>query len=110
VRELIHPPGDPYAVTAKWIQQNVPSKSSVWVVPDFATYPLMYHAPEPAYAWQLTWPPAKPEFNQLPALHFIGRLAPDYIVAFGPATRLAQESIASWNQPGIHYELSATLD
>ena len=110
VKELIHPPGDPFAVTAKWIEENVAGQASVWVVPDYATYPLMYHAPKPVYAWQLTWPPAKEEFKQLPPVHFIGQVAPDYIVAFGPATRLAQDSIASWNRPEVQYALIHTID
>src|SRR5207253_654838 len=72
VRELWKPPGDPYTVAAEWIQQNVREKESVWVVPDYATYPLMFHAPAPTYAWQLTWPPAKEEFKGLAPIHFIG--------------------------------------
>jgi len=108
--ELIHPPGDPFTVTAQWIEQHVPEQASVWVVPDYATYPLMYHAPKPTYAWQLTWPPAKEEFRQLAPVHFIGQVAPEYIVAFGPATKLAQDSIASWNRPEIQYGLATTID
>jgi hypothetical protein len=109
-RELTQPPGDPFAAAVEWIQQNIRENESVWVVPDYATYPLMYHAPAPVYAWQLTWPPAKEEFKSLPPVHFIGREAPQYIVAFGPANNLARESIASWNRPEIQYSLVATLD
>jgi hypothetical protein len=110
VRELVRPPEDPFSVAAKWIRENVREKESVWVVPDYATYPLMFHVAAPIYAWQLTWPPAKEEFKGLPAIHFIGREAPQYIVAFGPASQLARESIASWNRPEIQYSLVASLD
>jgi hypothetical protein len=102
-RELAAPPGDPYTVAANWIRENFRERESVWVVPDFAAYPLMFHAPAPTYAWQLIWPPAKEEFKSLAPIHFIGQEAPDYIVAFGPATKLAQEAIASWNRPEIQY-------
>ena len=110
VQELIHPPGDPFTVTVKWIKHNVAERASVWVVPDYAAYPLMYHAPNPTYAWQLTWPPVKEEFKQLAPIHFIGQVPPEYIVAFGPATELARDSIASWNRPELQYALVATID
>jgi hypothetical protein len=110
VRELARPPGDPYTVAATWIREHVREKESVWVVPDFATYPLMFHAPAPIYAWQLTWPPAREEFKALAPIHFIGREAPTYIIGFGPATALARESMATWNRPEIQYAPVATLD
>ena len=110
MQELIHPPGDPFTVTVKWIKHNVAERASVWVVPDYAAYPLMYHAPNPTYAWQLTWPPVKEEFKQLAPIHFIGQVPPEYIVAFGPATELARDSIASWNRPELQYALVATID
>ena len=110
VIEIVHPPTDPYTATVGWIRQNVHERESVWVVPDYATYPLMFHAPAPTYAWQLTWPPAKPEFTNLPAIHFIGRVPPQYIVGFGPATKLAADSIVSWNRPDLHYSQIGTID
>ena len=36
-----------------WINENVQPGQSVWVYPDYMTYPLMYHAPHALYAWQL---------------------------------------------------------
>jgi hypothetical protein len=110
VQELLDPPGDPYTATVAWLRANVRAQESVWVLPDFATYPLMFHAPGPTYAWQLTWPPAKEEFKGLAPIHFIGQVPPQYIIGFGPATDLARQSIASWNRPEIQYAQVATID
>ena len=43
--ELLDPPGDPFTPTAEWINRNAADGASIWVVPDYAMYPLMYHAP-----------------------------------------------------------------
>ena len=66
----------------EWVDHHVAPGQSIWVWPDFMTYPLMYHAPQAVYAWQLPMPPAG-EFKNLPSIHFIGLEAPDYILAFG---------------------------
>jgi len=96
--------------TAHWLKQNVAPGQSVWVAaPDYALYPLMYHAPHPQYAWQLNDPPPV-QFADLPDSHFLGRQPVDYIVAFGPS------GLATWDvvEPqlaarGWNYELTARL-
>src|SRR5271166_1776106 len=85
-KELISPPSDPYTETAKWINENVRENASIWVLPDYMAYPLIYHAPMPIYAWQLGWPP-EPQFRDLPEVHFQSRIPPDYIICFGPVVR-----------------------
>ncbi|PWU10022.1 MAG: hypothetical protein C5B50_26145 [Verrucomicrobia bacterium] len=110
LQELITPPGDPYSVAAQWIEKNVADKESLWVMPDFATYPLMYHAPAPTYAWQLDWPPTKEEFRRLDPSYFFWRVPPKYIIAFGPATDLVRQALASWNRPELAYKQIATID
>jgi len=55
--ELLSPVPDPYSFALKWINAVVPEGSSIWVVPDSMVYPLMYHAPQCVYAWQLPSPP-----------------------------------------------------
>jgi dolichyl-phosphate-mannose-protein mannosyltransferase len=82
IRELLQPPGDPYSVAARWINAHVAPGRSVLVLPDFMTYPLMYHAPHAVYAWQFADPP-QPQFQGLPPIQFTGQVPPDYIVAFG---------------------------
>jgi hypothetical protein len=109
IRELVSPPVDPYSVAARWINEHVASGQSIWVLPDYMVYPLIYHAPGPIYAWQLPAPPAG-QFKDLPPIQFRGLVAPDYILAFGPSAGLARETIQAWNQPGLDYSLVATLD
>ena len=83
VSELRSPHPSSYAVVADWIEQNVRDEQPVYVVPNFATYPLMFHAPHALYAWQLVWP-AEPQFARLDPIHFFGRKSPDYMIVFGP--------------------------
>jgi hypothetical protein len=82
IHELIEPPGDPYSAAARWINANVLPGRSVLVLPNFMTYPLMYHAPHAIYAWQLA-DPHQPQFRDLAPIHFAGQVPPDYVVAFG---------------------------
>jgi len=108
-KELISPPSDPYTETAKWINEQVRENASVWVLPDYMTYPLIYHAPKAIYAWQLGWPP-EPQFRGLPAVHFWGRVPPDYIICFGPVVRDVIGLLQNWAGSGIQYKHAATID
>ena len=105
VRELASPSGDPYRTAAEWISFHVPAQASVWVLPDYACYPLMFHAPQAVYAWQLR-PEQKNEeqFKNLPDIHFQGLVAPDYIVAFGPSVVQIRELMGQWFMQGMHYQ------
>jgi hypothetical protein len=108
VGELIHPPAEPYTPTADWINEHVPEGGSVWVLPDYATYPLMFAAPGALYAWQLPWPP-RADFDNLPPIHFIGQQPPDYIVAFGPSVSQMVQTIQNWNRDDVSYRQVATI-
>ena len=88
VGELLHPPNDPYTQTADWINTHLAYGESIWVVVDYQTSPLMYHAPRAVYAWQLTPPPAA-QFAGLDPIQFRGQGLPDYILAAGPAVPYA---------------------
>jgi Dolichyl-phosphate-mannose-protein mannosyltransferase len=107
--ELAHPPPEPYTPAAQWINAHVPDGESVWVAPDIATYPLMFHAPRALYAWQFDWPP-RPDLASLPPIHFIGQQPPDYIVAFGPWLGAVRQVLTNWNHPDVTYAQVATLD
>ncbi len=104
-RELLTPPQEPYSPVAQWIRSNVPNGESVWVLPDYMAYPLMFHAPNALYAWQLR-PDQKNEkqFNRLPDIHFQGIVSPDYIVVFGPTVIQIRAMLEKWNWMGVHYE------
>jgi hypothetical protein len=108
VGELLHPPPEPYTPAAQWINDHVPEGDSVWVLPDYATYPLMFQAPRALYAWQLSWPP-RPDFADLPRIHFLGQEPPDYLVAFGPGLNEMAQALQQWNRPDVHYEHLATI-
>ena len=110
MRELFLPSGDPYRAAADWISFHVPSQASVWVLPDYACYPLMFHAPQAVYAWQLR-PEQKNEeqFKNLPDIHFQGLIPPDYIVVFGPSVVQIRKLISQWSMQGTNYQEVARL-
>lgn len=103
--ELLSPPEEPYTPAAKWINQNVPKGASIWVLPDYMTYPLMFHAPDAVYAWQLRPDQKKEEqFKDLPDIHFQGLVSPDYIVVFGPSVIQIRELLQRWKSMGVQYD------
>lgn len=81
--ELWSPPPEPFTPVADWIRKNVRSGESVFVLPQHMAYPLMFHAPQAVYAWQLPDPPAK-GLEGLPPIHYVRRVLPDYIILFAP--------------------------
>jgi hypothetical protein len=107
--ELSLPQTEPYTPTAQWINDHVPDGKSVWVLPYYAAYPLMFHAPRALYAWQLSWPPP-PGLAGLPRIHFIGQEPPDYVIAFGPSLDLLARFLQQWNRPDVHYQPVQTLN
>jgi hypothetical protein len=109
VGELRQPPTDPYQVAANWINAHVVPRESIWVLPGYMAYPLMFHAPKAIYAWQLTAPPAT-QFLNLPAIHFQGIEPPDYVLAFGPIVQQVAAELGGWRKAGVHYEHAATLN
>ena len=108
--ELITPPDEPYTPTSQWISCHVAKDSSIWVLPDYMTYPLMFHAPNAIYSWQLD-PKQKEEaqFSHLPDIHFRGVVMPDYIVAFGPVVQQVRQYISQWATQGFRYDEEARL-
>ena len=105
--ELLHPPLDPYKPTAEWIRQNIPPRASVWVAPGEMAYPLMFHAPQPTYAWQLGSPP-QPAFQALEPIHFYGQEPPDYFIEFGARKERLKE--LERVSPRAPYERVAVID
>jgi hypothetical protein len=82
LRELKTPPPDPYRAVSGWINTNLPPDASILVLPQYATYPLMFHSPQEVYAWQLNYPPSS-QFKSFPKINFNGLAAPRYILIFG---------------------------
>ncbi|MBN1347441.1 MAG: glycosyltransferase family 39 protein [Phycisphaerae bacterium] len=84
LRELRSPPPSTYQAVSQWIDRNVTQGQSIWVLPNYATYPLMFLSRKPVYAWQLAWPP-QDQFKSLDEIHFFGRKPPDFVIVFGPS-------------------------
>jgi hypothetical protein len=83
-KELENPPGEPFSPTAAWMKQYLPQDATVLVIPQYATYPLMFLSPQFVFAWQLSDPPAA-QFQALPAIDFAHRVWPQFVVLFGRA-------------------------
>ncbi len=108
-RELADPPDEPYGPVAAWINAHVPAGSSVLVGPRYAAYPLMFYAPQVVYAWQFDGLP-RPEYANLPPIHFVGRVAPDYLVTYGPYLAKVSDVIEGMRLPNTRYVPVATLN
>ena len=109
-RELARPQAEPYTPAIAWVHAHVPPGASVLVSPDWMAYPLMFRAPGPTYAWQLTDPP-RADFATVADVHVHGRVPPDYLVEFGSqkpddGVKLA---MAELSRRGVRYEPVATL-
>lgn len=107
--ELLNPPNDPYTEAAKWINANIGAKQTIWTLPFYTTYPLMYHAPKALYAWQISYPP-EAQFQALDPIHFRGVVAPDYIIAFGRVGREDFQLFRELKSRGGGYDAPQTLD
>ena len=96
---------------ASWVAKNIPADSSIWVLPEHMAYPLMFHAPEAVYAWQLNAiQRMEGQFSKLPPIHFKGVKMPDYIIVFGPLVVQVREMLKQWKTEGVHFENISTID
>lgn len=82
IGQLFDPPTECYSSTSNWLNANISPSQSVLVLPQIATYPLMFHSPQMVYAWQLPDPPPK-QFEGFDSIQYEGRIDPNYIVIFG---------------------------
>ena len=105
VGELVEPADDPYGAVSDWLKKNTAEGTTVLVLPDYATYPLMFHAPHVTYAWQLgDRQRYDPQFASLSDINFKGIVPPDYIVGFGPHRAQAVTVCAVLAQRGCKCE------
>jgi hypothetical protein len=111
IKELVDPQKEPYTKTTQWINKNIEFGESIWVLPDYMTYPLMFHAPKAVYAWQLN-PNQRHEsqFSELSPIHFKGLKLPDYIVVFGPMVVQVREMLKEWKKQGVIFTQISTVD
>lgn len=106
--ELVAPQRSAYRETADWLEQHVTPGSQVWVLPDFGIYPLIFHAPQMHYMWQLRQD-QQSAYPSLPPFHFKGLGVPDVIVAFGPEVNLARSVVRQLVQRGVEFEPEVRL-
>jgi len=107
-KELVHPNPEPYTAASDWIKKNVRNGETIWVVPEYMMYPLMFSAPHAIYAWQLDNPPRE-QFKNLPPIHFKGVVPPDYLIAFGPVSTQLRALMKTWRKQGLVYTEAANL-
>lgn len=88
---------------AQWVNKNIPAESTVLVFPEYMMYPLMFHAPQAVYAWQLE-NGFEPQFANLDDIHFRGRRAPDYLIVFGPDSSDVRFHLQTLFQGRISYQ------
>lgn len=106
--ELYEPQQEPYTPVAAWINTHVTDGQSVYVQPGFMNYPLMFHAGKALYAWQLA-DPVKPEYAHVDDALIQGRVAPDYLIAFGPYRKSIEQTQAQLAARGVVYEQIDTV-
>jgi len=109
INELRAPPPEPYAPVSEWINQHVPVGGTVFVSPNYATYPLMFHAPRARYAWQLD-NRNDPQFANLSPFLFKGEEMPDYLIGFGPFVNELGRQLQTYNHLNTRYQLVAVVD
>jgi hypothetical protein len=107
IKELYVGRPTPTQTAIDWIDANVQPGQSIFVSPEYMTYPLMYHAPQAVYAWQLK-PPPEGQFRELPPIHFAFATPPDYLLCFGRRP-YPVEILKRYGQQKIEYRLVKTL-
>ncbi len=107
-RELLSPSVEPYAPVAAFINQTIPSRATVYVTPDMCVGPVMWNASKATYVWQVNDPP-RADYRSLPEIYFKGRIAPDYLIAFGPFDDEVQHWRTELAKRGVEYEPMATI-
>jgi hypothetical protein len=105
--ELVRPIDEPYTPAARWLRENAADRATVWVLPDYCAYPLMFHAPRQQYAWQL--PAPEGQFASLDAINFKGRVPPEFLVLFGPVRGELAPLLQEWRLQGIDYRVVEEL-
>ena len=80
--ELVRPQDQAYRAASAWLNTYAKPLETVYILPEFAMYPLMFHSPQQVYAWQFS-PDKRREYPMLPAANFKGAITPDIVVIFG---------------------------
>ncbi|MDF9827428.1 uncharacterized SAM-binding protein YcdF (DUF218 family) [Ereboglobus sp. PH5-10] len=109
IGELRTPPEEPFKPTSEWINKNIPEGKTVFVAPNYAAYPLMFHAPKATYAWQLNDRLQKQYINLKPPL-IKGEEMPDYLIGFGPYVNELKYNLQKYGDPNARYQIVEKID
>ena len=109
VEELFVPQVTSTEAAVDWINDNIHNGESIWVVPDYMGYALIYHAPQAVYAWQLRSPPQK-QFEGLPAINFSQRVPADYFIVYGTYKVQVDRIVSFLKSQGWDYQVIKVLD
>lgn len=107
--ELRNPQRSAYKEVSEYLSRNIRPSSLAYVLPEFATYPLMFHAPSLRYMWQFS-DDKKSEYPMLPETHFQWHGIPDALVGFGPAIQQIRAIAAHFERQGVHFAPEVWLD
>lgn len=108
LHELARPQRSAYAEASAWLNANVPPGRLAFALPDYATYPLMFHAPRLRYMWQFD-DDKRASYPMLAEHNFRFHGIPDVIVAFGHDVVEARKLVAYLTRPNVHYEPEVRL-
>jgi hypothetical protein len=109
LKELKDPPRQAYREAAEWLNTHAAPGSKVAVTPAFGLYPLMFHAPNLVFMWQLD-PARRAEYPMLPDAHFRFLDVPDYFVSFGPEVNWVRGAMGQMSAQGLHFAPEIRLD
>ncbi|AWI08827.1 ArnT family glycosyltransferase [Ereboglobus luteus] len=104
VKELKNSPEDPYRKTSNWINENLKTNATAWVLPRHMVFPLLFHSPQLTYAWQVPYPPVAKQYENLPRPFYKGLELPDYIICFGPSIIEVAKFIQKNRLPYAHIQ------
>ena len=104
IKEIKNPPEDPYKKTSNWINENIKTNATAWVLPGHMVFPLLFHSPQLTYAWQVPYPPVAKQYENLPRPFYRGLDLPDYIICFGPSIAEAVKFIQHNKLPYAHVQ------
>ena len=109
VGELQAPQRSAYREATDWLNAHVPAGSTVFAMPDYAAYPIVFHSPGLQLMWQLRQD-QRATYPMLGEHHFKYLGTPDVIVAFGPDVHRARGLVAQLSARGVPYEPEVRLD
>lgn len=109
LKELAYPQRSAYEAVSHWLNSQTASSKLVLVQPDYAVYPLQFHAPQHRYMWLLR-PDQRPDYPTLPDYVFRDQGVPDIVVAFGADVGNVRSALSLLAPQGIRFAPEVALN